>query len=116
MAREHVDLEFIKEEDLSASFYSSEIAMPWRVSAIAFQGKVASGSPKGKLQVELSILDGEWELLKGCEEIAEDLSATNSFYFILPDIGDYGSRLRLSWVAEAESTGLIDVAYRLMPI
>ncbi len=116
MAKEFVDLEFIKNEDLSQSFISQDIDLPWRVSAIAFQGVVDVGSPAGKFQVELSIIEDQYELLKGCEEISEDLSETNSFYFILPDIGDYGSRIRLRWIAEEGSSGLITVAYRLMAL
>ena len=111
---EQVDPTYIDEKDLSVDFTSTEIKMPWRIAAIAFQG-LSTGNPNGTLAVEVSIMQDEWEVLEGCEEIAQDLHIDNKFFFILPSIGDYASRLRLKWTANAGSTGELTVAYRLMP-
>ena len=111
---EQVDPTYIDEKDLTLPFTSTEIKMPWRIAAIAFQG-VSTGNPNGTLSVEVSIMENEWELLEGCEQIAQDLHIDKKFYFILPNIGDYASRLRLKWTPSAGSTGQLTVAYRLMP-
>ena len=111
---EKVDLNFIEDQDVSEEFTSTIIYMPWRIASIAFQG-VSVGNPNGKLSVEIAIMEDQWETLKGCEEIAEDLLIDKTFYFILPNIGDYGSKLRLKWKPRAESSGELSVAYRLMP-
>jgi len=114
MLQEFTDLTYVDDVDLSQSFTSDEIAMPQVITSICFQG-VATGSPVGKMSVEVAIIPNRWVELDGCETISEDLSTTNEFYFILPDIANYGSKLRLKWEAGIGSVGTVQVAYRLMP-
>ena len=114
MLQEFTDLTYVDNVDLSQDFTSDEIQMPQVVTSICFQG-VATGSPVGTMSVEVSIIPDRWVELDGCEKISEDLSETNEFYFILPDIANYGSRLRLCWKSGVNSSGNVQVAYRLMP-
>ena len=100
--------------NLDADFQSPEVTTTQVTRSICFQG-VATGNPVGTMSAEVCIIPGQWETLQGCESIAEDLSQTNTFYFVLPDIGDYGSALRLNWEHESGSTGSIDIALRILP-
>ena len=114
MSAELLDLNFIEDQDLSADFVSDEILTNYTIASISFQG-IATGSPSGLIEAEISIRDGQWTKLEGCQDISEDLSQTNEFFFVLPDIGDYGSKLRLCWKSGAGSSGLLNVAYRILP-
>lgn len=101
-------------ESLITDFYSPEIDTSRVTRSICFQG-VATGSPAGTMSVEVSIIPDEWETLQGCESISEDMSLTNKFYFVLPNVSDYGSTIRLSWKAGSGSSGDISVALRILP-
>ena len=114
MANEIVDINYIEDQDLSQTFTSDVINTSYTIASISFQG-LATGRPVGIIEAEISIRDGQWTKLEGCKDIAEDLSETNEFFFVLPDIGDYGSKLRLRWIAGIASVGTLNVAYRILP-
>ena len=86
------------------------------VKCLSYQGVVTSGSPKGVMKVQLSIIDDVWTDLAGCAPISIDLETNQDFLMIIPEQSSYAAKIRLAWVAEPGSSGTIDVAQRVLRV
>ena len=100
--------------NLINSIEGPEVVIDQRIACLSFQGQVTSGTPVGTLKVQLSILDGVWTDLAGCEPITVDLGLNTDFMIIIPDQSAYAGKLRLVWTAGDGSSGTMTVAQRLM--
>lgn len=100
--------------DISNDFAGEPVVIDQRIACVSFQGIVRSGVAMGEIKAQLSIIEGVWTDLAGCEPITVDLSQNNDFLIIIPDQTAYAGALRLLWTAGQGSTGTLEVQQRIM--
>ena len=104
-------------DDISAvsSVNGDELCYDYPIRCLSFQGQVVSGTPVGEMKLQMSIIDGVWSDLAGCQPITVDLGTNTEFMFLVPEQSFYAGKLRMVWTAGSGSTGIIKVLSRVMP-